>query len=338
MIAAAADNSLLERIKTLFATILPMGTRITVEQLDDIDVTVNVAGTPLRVRFAGRGDFRGVQMALRARPRPDVIAASRLSVAARQAITKEGINWADERGAASIEAGSMVIALSGQIPAVGRSSTDWTSAAIGIAEAILSGTTPTAEAVATATGHSLSTAVRVLAFLVGRGLLRAPKARGPQSGRRIVDFDRLLDQYSEAAHQRRPKFELRCGLLWREPFTEIKQIGQKWTMARVPWSVAGALAASIQAPYLTQTPTGVVYVGASREVEMLRIAQQAGLEVMEGGRLLLLPFPTRATRQLIQETDGVWVTSWPRTYADLRNEGVRGEEAADHLREVFHDN
>jgi hypothetical protein len=333
-----ADNSLLNRVRTLFATILPMGTRITVEQLDDIDVTVNVAGTPLRVRFAGRGDFRGVQMALKARPRPDVIAASRLSVASRQAIAKEGINWADERGAASIEAGSMVIALSGQIPSVRRLSTDWTPAAIGVAEAILSGTTPTAEAVAAATGHSLSTAVRVLAFLVGRGLLEAPKARGPQSGRRIVDFDRLLDQYSEAAHLRRPKFELRCGLLWREPFTEIKQIGQKWTTARVPWSVAGALAASIQAPYLTQTPTGVVYVGASREVEMLQIARQAGLEVMEGGRLLLLPFPTQATKQLIQEKDGVWVTSWPRTYADLRNEGVRGEEAAEHLREVFRGN
>jgi hypothetical protein len=333
-----ADNSLLNRVRTLFATILPMGTRITVEQLDDIDVTVNVAGTPLRVRFAGRGDFRGVQMALKARPRPDVIAASRLSVASRQAIAKEGINWADERGAASIEAGSMVIALSGQIPSVRRSSTDWTPAAIGVAEAILSGTTPTAEAVAAATGHSLSTAVRVLAFLVGRGLLEAPKARGPQSGRRIVDFDRLLDQYSEAAHLRRPKFELRCGLLWRELLTEIKQIGKKWTSMRVPWSMAGALAASIQAPYLTQTPTGVVYVGASREVEMLQIARQAGLEVMEGGRLLLLPFPTQATKQLIQEKDGVWVTSWPRTYADLRNEGVRGEEAAEHLREVFRGN
>ncbi len=274
-------------------------------------------------------------MAIKARPRPDVIAASRLSLAARQAIVREGINWADETGAASIEAGSIVIALSGQLPAVRRSSTDWTPAAIGITEAILSGTTPTAEAVAAATGHSLSTAVRVLAFLVGRGLLHAPKARGPQSGRKVVDFDRLLDLYSEAAHQLPSKFELRCGLLWRDPFAEIKQIGKKWTTARVPWSIAGALAASIQAPYLTQTPTGVVYVDAAREMEMLHIARQAGLEVMEGGRLLLRPFPTRATLHLTQEKNGLWVTSWPRTYADLRHEGVRGEEAAEHLREVF---
>ena len=69
---------------------------------------------------------------------------------------------------------------------------------------------------------------------------------------------------------------------------------------------------------------------------MLQIARQAGLEVMEGGRLLLQPFPTRATKRLIQEKDGLWVTSWPRTYADLRYEGVRGEEAAEHFREVIH--
>ena len=335
---ASDDNSVLERVRTLFATILPMGTRIKVERLDDVDVTVNVAGTPLRVRFAGRGDFRGVQIALKARPRPDVIVASRLSIAARQAIAKEGINWADERGAASIEAGSIVIVLSGQTPAVRQildrldSGGDW-----------YRGSHPRWHNPDRRSSRSDDRAftkyrVRVLAFLVGRDLLRAPKARGPQSGRRIVDFDRLLDQYSEAAHRRRPKFELRCGLLWREPYTEIKQIGQKWTSMRVPWSVAGALAASILAPYLTQTPTGVVYVGASRELEIVQIARRAGLEVMEGGRLLLLPFPTLATKQLIQEKEGVWVTSWPRTYADLLNEGVRGEEAAEHLRGVFRGN
>lgn len=331
-----ADNSFSERIRTLFATILPLGTRIKVAAIDDVDVAVTVAGVTLQVRFAGRGDFRGVQMAMKAGSRPDVIVASQLSVAAQEAIANAGINWADETGAARIDVGSIVIALSGQRPAARRPSTDWTPAAIGTAEAILAGTTPTAEAVAAATGHSLSTGVRALAFLVKRGLLQAPKARGPQSGRRVVDFDRLLDQYSEAAHRYRAKFELRCGVLWREPFAEIERVGQKWTSARILWSVTGALSASIQAPYLTDTPTGLVYVDATSEIGILQIARQAGLEVMEGGRLLLRPFPTRATKRLIQEKDGLWVTSWPRTYADLRYEGVRGEEAAEHFREVIH--
>lgn len=330
-----ADDFLSERIRNLFATILPLGTEIKVAQIDGVDLRVHVAGVSLHVRFAGRGDFRGVQLAIKARPRPDVIVASRLSVAAQEAITKAGINWADETGAARIAVGSIVIALSGQRPVVRRSSTDWTPAAIGTAEAILAGTTPTAEAVAATTGHSLSTGVRALAFLVERGLLVAPIARGPQSGRRVADLDRLLDQFSEAAHRIPPKFELRCGVLWREPFVELEKIGQKWTSARIPWAVAGALSASIQAPYLTDTPTGLVYVDATSEIGILHIARQAGLEAMEGGRLLLRPFPTRATKRLSREKDGICVTSWPRTYADLRYEGVRGEEAAEHFREVI---
>src|SRR5665213_2017157 len=173
MMITGAANSLLERVRTLCATILPVGTRIKVAQLDDVDVRVTVGGVPLHVRFVGRGDFRGVQLALKARPRPDVIVASRLSVAAQEVIAKAGINWADETGAARIDVGSIVIALSGQRPAARRPSPDWTPAVIGTAEAILAGTTPTAEAVAEATGHSLSTGVRALGVLVARGLLEA---------------------------------------------------------------------------------------------------------------------------------------------------------------------
>src|SRR5487761_1901189 len=117
-----ADNSFSERIRTLFATILPLGTRIKVAAIDDVDVAVTVAGVTLQVRFAGRGDFRGVQMAMKAGSRPDVIVASQLSVAAQEAIANAGINWADETGAARIDVGSIVIALSGQRPAARRPS------------------------------------------------------------------------------------------------------------------------------------------------------------------------------------------------------------------------
>jgi hypothetical protein len=333
---SSGDDVLVERIRNLFDTLLPLGTRIKAAWMDDADVSVIVAGTPLRVRFAGRGDFRRVQLAIKAPPRPDVIVASQLSVAAREAIAKAGINWADETGAARIEVGSIVVALSGQPIAARQSTPDWTPAVIGIAEAILAGTTPTAGAVAAATGHSLSTGVRVLGFLVKEGFLQAPIARGPQSGRRVVDFDRLLDKYSEAAHRNRPKFELRCGVLWREPMAEIEKIGQRWTSDRIPWAVTGSLSALVQAPYLTDTPTGAMYVDAASEIGMRHIARRAGLEVMEGGRMTLRPFPMRATKQLIRQIDGLWVTSWPRTYADLRYEGVRGEEAAEHFREVVH--
>jgi hypothetical protein len=55
---------------------------------------------------------------------------------------------------------------------------------------------------------------------------------------------------------------------------------------------------------------------------------------MEGGRLLLRPFPTPAGDKLTtSDKDDFRSMLWPRVYADLRMTGVRGEDAADHLRE-----
>jgi len=333
------DDPLSRRIKYLFRSVLPPGAKIKVTRLDDVDHMVEVAGNRLRVRSVGRGDLRSVRLAIKSRPKPDVIVASRLSEAAQETIAEAGINWADESGAAEITTDSIVVARSrsGQRHVPRQSPSGWTAAAIGTAEAILDGTNPTAGAIAKATGYSLSTGVRTLAFLTELGLLEASTARGPRSGRRVVDQDRLLEEFAEAAHQVPPKFEIRCGVLWREPFVELERIGDKWNAARISWAAAGALSASIQAPYLTQVPSGVVYVDATGELGLLHIARQAGLEPMDGGRLLLRPFPTWATKRLSTEQDGIWVTSWPRTYADLRYEGVRGEEAAEHLREVIHD-
>jgi hypothetical protein len=55
---------------------------------------------------------------------------------------------------------------------------------------------------------------------------------------------------------------------------------------------------------------------------------------MDGGRLVLRPFPTPAGAKLSETiADGFRSVLWPRAYADLRISGVRGEDAAEHLRE-----
>ena len=64
-------------------------------------------------------------------------------------------------------------------------------------------------------------------------------------------------------------------------------------------------------------------------------AAAVNLRPIEGGRLTLRPFPTVAVRALASKVDGLRVAPWPRVYVDLRRSGVRGEEAAEHLREVF---
>jgi len=42
-------------------------------------------------------------------------------------------------------------------------------------------------------------------------------------------------------------------------------------------------------------------------------------------------------RRLATRVDGLMVAPWPRVFADVRTVGVRGEEAAEHLREAMHD-
>jgi hypothetical protein len=328
------SDPLAQRIRSLFRALLPTGTKVRVTRLGDLDHLAEIAGEGLRVRSVGRGDLRNVRLALQTRPKPHIIVASRFSEMAREEISAAKVNWADETGAAEISTRSMIINLSGRRRPIPRPSSIWTAAALGAAEAILAGINPTAEAISRATGYSLSTGVRTLAFLLNEELLESSSARGRRSGRRVVDQDRLLDEFADAAHQVRPKFEIRCGVLWREPFVELETIGERWNKADIDWAAAGAMAASVQAPFLAQTTTGMVYVNVTGELGLLHVARLAGLEPLDGGRLILRPFPTSATKELAEVIDDIWVTSWPRTYADLRFEGVRGEEAAEHLRKV----
>jgi hypothetical protein len=91
----------------------------------------------------------------------------------------------------------------------------------------------------------------------------------------------------------------------------------------------------VLAPYLSTVTSAEVYVDANSIVRLEAVAADAGLRPIEGGRLTLKPFPTIAVSRLIKRLDGLRVAPWPRVYADLRTAGVRGEEAAEHLREVI---
>ena len=68
--------------------------------------------------------------------------------------------------------------------------------------------------------------------------------------------------------------------------------------------------------------------------ELEAVAVRAGLRPIEGGRLTLFPLPTVTTRRHARKAGGLRVAPWSRVYADLRTSGVRGDEAAEHLREV----
>lgn len=139
-----------------------------------------------------------------------------------------------------------------------------------------------------------------LKFLERDGHLASDAARGPDAVRRIVDPDALLDAYA----------------------------------AGIDWAATSALSASVLAPFQTEIMPMEVYVPARGWSDLRRAAAVAGLKEIDGGRLLLRPYPTPASSTLTdQYPSGFRTMLWPRVYADLRTTGVRGEDAAEHLRE-----
>jgi hypothetical protein len=320
------------------SAVLPSGLDIEVAGQQGRDLLVQVAGQELRLRWLEVGWPRQIAEALREWPPPDVIAAPRLSPGARELARSEGVGWLDETGAAEMHSGLLVVSRTGDRSAQPRARSAWRPATLAVCEVLLTGCPPTVSAVAGATGLAPSTAVEALQVLTRDGLLSAEVARGPRSRRSVADPDQLIDAYAAEAEQLRPPLSLRVGSLWRDPLAGITEAGRAWRAADVRWAVTSALSAAVLAPVLTLITPLEVYVSGRTHGDLRRAAGRAGLSEIEGGRLLLRPFPTPANGKVTTEIrPGVMSVLWPRAYADLRLAGVRGEDAAEHLREEMSD-
>ena len=267
--------------------------------------------------------------------RPDVAVARIMSSGAREALSAAGIGWVDETGAAEIAGRSLIVSRTGHPPESPRKVPNWTPAVLAVAEALLCGGRATVAAMQETTTLSAGSATNALRTLTDLELLDAKARRGPNAARRIPDQDRLLDAYANAAVAMMPASSLAVGMTWRDPVAGLDGIGQRWDEAGIPWAVTSAMAASVLAPYLTTVTTAEVYVDRNTIAGLEAAAQRADLRPIEGGRLFLRPFPTVTARSLAGTTGGLRVAPWPRVYADLHVVGVRGEEAAEHLREMM---
>jgi hypothetical protein len=184
------------------------------------------------------------------------------------------------------------------------------------------------------TGLAQSTVAEALKFLERDGLLESDAARGRHSGRKLTDPDAFLDAYAAAAERLRPPTSLRVGVLWRDPIRGVIEAGQAWRDAKIDWAVTSALSSAALAPVLTQVTPMEVYVTGRTPGDLRTAAAAAGLHEIDGGRLLLRPFPTPVNGTVTSQIKpGLISVLWPRAYADLRTAGVRGEDAAGHLRE-----
>lgn len=324
-----------DRLVQAIRAVLPAGAPTGFESLDDELIMVDVDGGRFTVQWIGEGWLRDARAALAdAGRRPDVLVARRMSPGARSAAADARVGWIDESGAAEVALPGLIISRTGRKdPKVDRPPR-WTPSVIGTAEALMLGTRPTVAEVERRTGLSAGSATNALAVLTTLGLLQSDAARGRASARGVPDRGRLLDAYAEAAIARTPALSLRVGTAGRDLIDELAGLGQGWDSDGVAWAATGAAAASVLGPYLSEVTGLDVFVDAPTPATLDAIAERSGLRPMEGGRVLLRPFPTSVTRRLCGTESGLRVAPWPRVYADLRLTGVRGEEAAEHLREV----
>ncbi len=295
---------------------------------------ISVAGRMLRLRWLPVGWPRQVTEALRHRPRPDIIAAPLLSPGARHLAGSEHVGWLDESGAAEIHADALLISRTGVARKPSGVRPGWRPATLAVCEVVLAGCPATVSAVANETGLALSTVAESLKFLERRGLLDAEAARGRQSGRQVADVNTFTDAYAAAAERLRLQTSLRVGVLWKDPIEGAMEAGRSWLTADIRWAVTSALSAAVMAPVLTEVTPLEIYVTGRTPGDLRLAATAAGLREIDGGRLVLRPFPTPAADSVTQAVNpGLISMLWPRAYADLRVAGVRGEDAAEHLRE-----
>jgi hypothetical protein len=325
-----------DRALRALQAVLPQGTEVKATATDSRDVSVSVAGQRLRLRWLPVGWPRQLAQALQVKPRPDIVAARQLSPGARALAGRERVGWVDESGAAEISAGALLISRTGSLAVPPESRAEWRPAILAACEVLLTGCAATVSAVTAETGLSVSTVATALKFLAARGFLTSDADRGRQSGRHVADGEGMLDAYAAAAAQLRSPISVRAGVLWRDPLAGVTETGRLWDEAAIGWAITSALSAAAWAPVMTEITPMEVYVTGKTPGDLRRAMFAAGLKEIDGGRLQVRPFPTSAGSRVTTEImPGLYSVLWPRAYADLRTAGVRGEDAAEHLREVM---
>ena len=325
-----------QRLASALRSVLPRAARVTLGA-DGPVAGLAINGIPVRVKWGGEGWLRQIQAILaEKRSLPDIVVARRMSPGAREMLSRMGIGWLDESGAAEIILPHMVVSRTGQPEVVEKPAARWTGAVFAVTEALLCGTKATVSETQQATGLSSGSCTAALRVLVEFGLLKTQAARGKESARQLVEPDKLLEAYASAASRAKPKASLRVGVTWQDAVAGLSQVGRLWEHSGVSWAATGAAASLVLAPLLTNVNAIEVYVDAATPAALAAVATKAKLRPIEGGRLRLLPYPTVTTRRLATRIGDLQVAPWPRVFADLRTAGVRGEEAAEHLRTVIH--
>lgn len=331
-------NGTAGRVEAAVRAVLPNTVELLATPSEGGVVELRANGLRFRACWAGEGWLGQVRPILQDHTAlVDVVVARRMSPGAREALGQAKVGWVDESGGAEIGLGTLIVSRTGRQDDRTERPARWTPAVLAVAEALLCGTRATVSAVETVTGLSTGSCTTALRLLTDLGLLVADAPRGKHAARRLADADRLLDVYASSAAALAGRESLQVGVTWRDAIEGVADVGRRLDRAGVDWAASGAAASMVIAPFLTNVSSAELYVDADTIADLEAVASSTELRPIEGGRLTLRPFPTVSTRRLARKVDGIRVAPWPRVYADLRTSGVRGEEAAEHLREVARD-
>jgi hypothetical protein len=351
-------------VEALSAVFEEAPVRLSLEQHDDLTVVVvgyEAHETRLVPVWAGAGYPQDVRRALQDVAATSasslghvVLVAARMSVGAARLLRESDTSWVDEQGEAHIGAPPALLLVSKArvAPSVDRGQRAggmaWSTGSGAVAESVLCHAVdhalgrgapqglplPAGREVAQQLGLSPGLVSRTFGHLDAIGwTAKSGPERGPNARRVLTDPTAMLSSWAAWFSGTRPSVVLAHGIA-RDPVDFVREeIGTVWPDGS--WAVTGWVALEERAPWVTSIPRTTLYVEPSvlsSPTRRAALLADVGLsEVDRGARFALVAADPYVLRTVSRET-GMPLVNDIRLYGDLLREGVRGADAAEHLR------
>ena len=300
---------------------------------------LGVAGRPrFRAAWVRNGWPADVRETLDRLPDLTLAVAPAFSPGARRLLEDRRVNWLDETGAANVrEAGLLVRVDQGSAPSdPAPRGLRWSRTSI-LAGAAMLTRRPEQISVGWVAKHARCSPSRASGILQGFDAEGWTAKRGADRGRsayRTLDQpDALLASWSNHLNNHAVERWFAHSTT-RDLHGLQEQLGNALQPFAFGWT--GWAAAEQLAPFITQLPVLHLRISerySRRDIEP--ILQQAGVTLtQDAGRIELWRTPQDALCDTTPSPQGP-LLSWPWVYADLRRLGGRGEDAAEHLRDIM---
>lgn len=323
----------------------PPGLQVLSDPGHQADVELKVGKTRHRfeLKWAGEGFPQDVRRVLHLTPNSGhelVVCAVSFSPGALDELRRANVSYVDESGRARIVSPPGLILIRedlGSHPRRKRPAFMWSPGLGATAELLLSSSGDELPPISVLAGYlpvSMATVGKALQAFDGQGWTqRIGAARGATAERRLVDRSALLGSWSRWQSSRGLEDTLRLHASWKDPWTFLADRLES-VLPPHEWCLTGWAAAELLAPYSAMVPTLHLYISEDVWFQVTdSVLSVRGMRpVSQGARISLTPIEPEL-KQLGQNL-ALPVASTVRVYADLLREGSRGQDAAEHLREV----